>query len=121
MANAINEAELLARLEGDEELLQELIDAFFAESGESLQQVLDAVSRTDAPGLDRAAHKLKGTVSLFGGEEATQSALVLETMGRTGNLDQAEASSRQLQGLMEALGKALAELREKHVQSSDRG
>jgi len=121
MANeVINETELLERLEGDEELLHDLIDTFLAESGTLLQQVLDAVARQDGPALYRSAHQLKGTVSIFGGREATQSALALETMGREQILDKSGEAAARLEEHMAALEKSLACLKEKHAQSPGR-
>ncbi|MGA8067629.1 MAG: DUF4381 family protein [Terriglobales bacterium] len=108
----IDKAELLNKLEGDEELLRELIDIFFEESGVLLEQISDAVTKRDAAGLHRAAHKLKGTVSTFGGSSATRAALALEMMGRNGELDHAEAGFMELRERMKALERALAEMRE---------
>jgi HPt (histidine-containing phosphotransfer) domain-containing protein len=108
----MDKSELLNRLEGDEQLLRELIDTFFAESGLLLHQVLDAVISQDAVGLDRAAHKLKGTVSIFGSRSATRAALVLETMGHNRDLHNSEEAFAQLKDQMEALEKALGELRQ---------
>jgi HPt (histidine-containing phosphotransfer) domain-containing protein len=110
--DVMDRAELLSRLEGDEQLLRELIDAFLDESGTLMQQVSEAVTSQDAGGLERAAHKLKGTVSIFGSRAATQAALVLETMGRERDLRHAEEALPRLKEQMEALEKALAELRQ---------
>ena len=121
MANeVINETELLERLEGDEELLHDLIDTFLAESGALLGQVLDAVARQDGAALYRTAHQLKGTVSIFGCQEATQSALALETMGREQNLDESQGAAARLEEDIAALERSLVCLKEKHAQSPDR-
>lgn len=114
----INETELLNKLEGDEALLRELIDIFREQSGPDLQEVLNAVSRQDAEALYRAAHKLKGTVSLFGSEETTEAALALEVMGRDGDLSQAQTALACLQQRLERLQQSLAALREKHCPKS---
>jgi HPt (histidine-containing phosphotransfer) domain-containing protein len=114
----IDESELLNRLEGDEELLRELIDMFLAECGEILQQGLDAVVHRDAAELHRTAHKLKGAVSIFRSAETTQAALALETMGREGNLTTAAEASTRLQRSIEALRNSLVALKEKHCTKS---
>ncbi len=111
----IDEAELLRQLEGDEELLRELIETFLAECDGLLSDVLRAVADRDAAGLERAAHKLKGTVSIFGSREATSLAQALETMGRAGDLRGAKGAVARLQERMKALGRALAAMRERHV------
>ena len=119
MANAIiDESELLNRVEGDEELLCELIDMFLAECGKNLQQVLDAVVHEDAAELHRAAHKLKGTVGIFGSAETIQAVLALETMGREANLANAAEASTHLQQRIEALRNSLVALREKYCTKS---
>ncbi len=117
---AFNQSELLRRLEGDEQLLQELIEVFFLECGPALENVREAVASRDAPALYAAAHKLKGTVSTFGNRAATETALLLETMGRSCDLAGAEQGFNQLQAQMQAMEKSLAEVREKYVHSVDR-
>jgi HPt (histidine-containing phosphotransfer) domain-containing protein len=111
----INETELLEHLEGDEELLLELIDSFLTESDPILRDVLSALGGRDADALYRAAHKLKGMVSIFGSGETTQSALTLEMMGRERNLDKADAAAAMLQEKMAELRSSLTALKEKHV------
>jgi signal transduction histidine kinase/CheY-like chemotaxis protein len=120
-SNVLDEVEFLNQLEGDEELLLEIIDIFFADSPLLLQQVLDAAARQDAVGLARAAHKLKGTVSVFGSRSATEAALVLETMGRVHDWGHADEALARLKQEVQALEKALGRLRRKYVKSPDRG
>jgi signal transduction histidine kinase/CheY-like chemotaxis protein len=120
-SNVLDEVEFLNQLEGDEELLLEIIDIFVADSPLLLQQVLDAAARQDAVGLARAAHKLKGTVSVFGSQSATEAALVLETMGRVHDWGHADEALARLKQEVEALDKALGKLRRKYVKSPDRG
>jgi light-regulated signal transduction histidine kinase (bacteriophytochrome)/DNA-binding response OmpR family regulator len=107
-----DKAELLRRVEGDEELLRELIDTFFEEAGALRQNVRHAVAGQDASALHAAAHKLKGTVSAFGSRAAAQTALLLENMGRTRNLENSENALAQLEAQMEMLAKSLASARE---------
>jgi signal transduction histidine kinase/DNA-binding response OmpR family regulator len=111
-SEVVNKSELLSRLDGDEQLLGELIDAFLADSSSLLEHVSDAVTSQDAISLERAAHKLKGTVSIFGGQAAMQTALELETMGRDRNLDNAGGVFARLKEQTAALEKALGELRQ---------
>jgi HPt (histidine-containing phosphotransfer) domain-containing protein len=108
----VNKVELLSSLDGDAQLLGELIGIFLADSGSLLQRVSDAVTGRDAFALERAAHKLSGTVSIFGNRPATQAAMALETMGRDRNLLHAEEVLARLKNQMEALKEALGELRQ---------
>jgi len=114
----VNKAELLSRLDGDAQLLGELIEVFLADSGSLLQQVSDAVAGQDPVALERAAHKLSGVVSIFGSRPAMQSAVALETMGRNRHLPHAEEVLAQLKGQMEALAEALGGLRQETCPTS---
>jgi signal transduction histidine kinase/CheY-like chemotaxis protein len=107
----LNKAEVLSRLDGDTELLRELIDMFLADSKSLLAHVSDAVTRQEPDGLERAAHKLKGTVSIFGGQAAMKAAQQLETMGRERDLSHAGETYPELKRHIEALEEALSELR----------
>src|SRR5581483_5471954 len=82
--------ELLARLGGDTELLLELIRIFSAESVTMLAQLREAVSRRDPEEIERAAHKIKGSVSIFAVSHVTQSAVDLEVLGRNRQLKNAD-------------------------------
>jgi signal transduction histidine kinase/CheY-like chemotaxis protein/HPt (histidine-containing phosphotransfer) domain-containing protein len=114
----VNKAELLSRLDGDAQLLGELIEVFLADSGSLLQQVSEAVAGQDPVALERAAHKLSGVVSIFGSRPAMQSALALETMGRNRHMPHAGEVLAQLKGQMEALEEALGGLRQETCPSS---
>ena len=105
----------LARVEGDALLLAELAGLFVAESPKLLSAVLDATARGDARGLERAAHALKGSVGNFAAYAAFDAALVLELMGRQGDLTRAEeactalkAEMRRLQSSLETFGRKVA-------------
>ena len=114
----VNKAELLSQLDGDAQLLGEVIEAFLGDSGSLLQQVSDAVTNQDPVALERAAHKLSGTVSIFGSRPAMQAARALETMGRNRNLPHAAEVLAQLKDQMEALEEALGELRQETCPNS---
>jgi HPt (histidine-containing phosphotransfer) domain-containing protein len=77
---------MLAELDGDEELLSELIDTMRDEAPKLLHEVRVAVEAGDAALVGRAAHTLKGAVSNFGARAAADAALCLERMGRSGDL-----------------------------------
>ncbi len=103
---------LLNHVEGDRELLQEIIALFFEGTPAQLADIRGALERRDAVALARAAHTLKGTVGTVGGQKAFARALQLETLGRSGNLDGAEAVYKELEQEVAGLGRALAALQE---------
>jgi PAS domain S-box-containing protein len=93
----LDKAAVLARLDGDEELLAELAGLFIQESPKLLSAVQQALERDDAQGLERAAHALKGSVSNFAIPTAVKAAQTLETMGHEGNLAAADTAYAVLQ------------------------
>jgi signal transduction histidine kinase/CheY-like chemotaxis protein/HPt (histidine-containing phosphotransfer) domain-containing protein len=104
----LNKTELLSRLDGDAQLLRELIEIFLADSHSLLQQVSDAVTSRDPDALQRAAHKLSGTVSIFGSQPVMRTAVTLETMG--GDRAHAGEVLTQLKDQMKELEAALGEM-----------
>ena len=81
-----DEAIALDRVGGDRELLKELMETYRAESPQWLADIRGAIPRSDAAALRRAAHTLKGAVSIFGAVNAVNAAQHLEQMGARGDL-----------------------------------
>jgi two-component system sensor histidine kinase/response regulator len=79
-------AEALERLGGDEELLRELCQIFLQESPKLLVKLRRAIVDSDAQGVTRAAHSLKGELGYLGAAAASQAAQELEDMGRQNNI-----------------------------------
>ena len=86
MERVFDRAAFLERLDGDFELLDELVETFREECPRLLSETRAAVSRADSSGLERAAHALKGSVSNFCAPAAFEAARRLEQMGREGDL-----------------------------------
>ena len=80
---------LLARLDGDRELLVEIAGLFLESSSELMDEICRAIDKGDPKGLERSAHTLKGSVGNFFAQEAVAAALRLEQIGREGALDSA--------------------------------
>jgi CheY-like chemotaxis protein len=99
-----DEAELLARVEGDRELMEELIGLFLDETPKLVENVRRAWSSRDLDALQRAAHALKGTCANLGARPATRAALGVESAAREGDID-------GLDDLVTTLVRAVAELR----------
>ncbi len=83
----IDEEAALSRVEGDRELLAEIIRDFLDGLPESRAAVEDAVSRSDAAAAERAAHALKGSLGVLGAARAAEAAARLETLAREGDLE----------------------------------
>jgi HPt (histidine-containing phosphotransfer) domain-containing protein len=98
----------LDRLGGDEQLLREIASLFLAEYPALIDSIRSAVHSGDAHSLERSAHALKGSVSNFEASAAVNAAFRLESMGRSGNLEEAIAGLEQLEAVFADLKPILA-------------
>jgi CheY-like chemotaxis protein len=98
----------LARVEGDQELLQEIVGLFLVETPELQSAIRESITRHDGRALEQAAHSVKGAVSSFGAQLAHAAALKLEAMGRGGDLTHAALASAELDREIARLTRALA-------------
>ncbi len=105
---ALDRAALLARVDGDEEVLQEIVGLFLEDCPRLMRLIDEAVTRSDAAALAEAAHSLKGAVANFGDGPALASARELEVVGRTGNLAGARAAFATLAASIECLKAGLS-------------
>ncbi len=74
----------LENVGGDEAMLRELAEMFFAECPKLMQQIREHIASADGPELRRAAHTLKGSAHVFGAAAAAAAAHRLEEIGREG-------------------------------------
>jgi signal transduction histidine kinase/DNA-binding response OmpR family regulator len=106
-ALGITRAALLEKLDGEESLLDELIEAFLGACPEMLNSLEEAIASESAEGVMRSAHTLKGAAGNFGDHAVVEMAYRIERAGREGRLDDAVAPLHelkvQLRGLTEIL------------------
>ena len=76
----------LDAVQGDEDLLRELVDTFAQEGPEQLDEMQRAWERKDPPILSRMAHTLKGSLRFFGAATAANLAQQLESLPHNGEL-----------------------------------
>jgi len=99
---------------GDQKLLKELADLLLKSLPEHLAQIREAMSKNDAPSVERSAHSLKGAVANFGAKRAVAAAYRLEQIAREGLLAEASEAFLELQResehLESAIQQALSEL-----------
>jgi CheY-like chemotaxis protein len=98
---------LLARSGHDLDLARELAGIVLEEQDGWLRAVEQAIAGADAGELQRVAHTIKGAVASCGAHAAADLALVLERMGRDGELGGAERTARTLGEALERLRPAL--------------
>jgi HPt (histidine-containing phosphotransfer) domain-containing protein len=81
---------------GDREFIAELLSDFLSLVPGLLAQMEQAVQAGDAAALQHAAHTLKGSARSIGAESFATSALTLEQMGRSAQLEKAPDALQQL-------------------------
>jgi HPt (histidine-containing phosphotransfer) domain-containing protein len=106
---------VLDRVEGNKELLEEIVGLFFEEIPGLLAAIQESMVRRDANALHRAAHTLKGAIGNFGANGAFDAALRLEMLGRAGDLTNVEEAYAELEIAILHLQDALVALREENV------
>lgn len=77
---------LLARVENDVELLDEMIELFLENSPLLMAEIESGVSQRDSQVVERTAHALKGAMQSIGAMPAARAALQLEDVGRAHDL-----------------------------------
>ncbi len=100
----------IARLNGDRELLAEMIEVFRTEAPRLIDRISVAVRKRDAAELKISAHTLKGAVGNFAAKTVFAAALRLETLAKDGNFDEVPAAQLALEHELERLMPALDEL-----------
>lgn len=115
LAAAFDQQTLLERVEGDRELLREIVSLFCEEAPALLSTIRASIEHHDSIALEHAAHSLKGVVSSFGAWAARDAALRLEAVGRSGDLTDAESTRGALEKELACLTQALVDFKEKQV------
>jgi HPt (histidine-containing phosphotransfer) domain-containing protein len=90
---ALNREEILFRIGDDADLLAELCDILLTQLPEMMSALQAAICANDAEGVCRAAHTLKGAISIFGAPAQSAIAVTLENLGREQRLDEAQNTS----------------------------
>ena len=98
----------LERVDGDRELLAEIL-GLFREQAEPTRDVIgSALAARDGAALERAAHSLKGSAANVSALEVQETALRLEHAAHDGDWDAGEAAWADLEGALPRLRAALA-------------
>ena len=105
----------LERVGGDEAMLSDLTEMFFAECPKLMQQIREHIAGANGPELRRAAHTLKGSAHVFGAEATAEAAHRLEEIGR----EEAFADAGEALALLEdEVARLLPALRERIATSA---
>lgn len=82
----------LRNVNNDSALLKEVVLAFLEECPRLMQQLRQALELADVKLLQRSAHTIKGALRTFGTEVASDYASRIESIARTGGIDEAGIS-----------------------------
>ena len=100
---------LIDFFEGDDALLCEVVDLFLRDYPRLLRNVREAAGKGDAPGLERAAHSLKSSVSVFRASEVFSLLEKMERSAREGELSFGRGAMAELEARMQSLASSLTE------------
>lgn len=100
---------ILARVDGDEELLGELITLFQENCSRLLEELREAIAQDNSYLIRINAHALKGSIANFSEGAAFQTARRLEEMGRSLDLAGAGEAFQLMEAQVQRLFQALAE------------
>ena len=113
----LDKSGLLARIEGDEELLRTLVDTFLEISPESMDKIREAIAGGDPRTVERATHYLKGSLGTLSASNAFRTATDLEEVARSGNLTSAPEVYRTLEQDVALFREALQKVAEETDQA----
>jgi two-component system sensor histidine kinase/response regulator len=108
--SAIDRDALLSRVDGDLEVLQELVAIFLDDSPRLVAQLESALKSQDAEQLKIAAHTLKGAAGNFGAKQTVAAALRLEILAGQRDFTGASPALQCLVDSLTGLQKALEDL-----------
>jgi HPt (histidine-containing phosphotransfer) domain-containing protein len=115
----MDEEAALERAGGEHSLLVELANMCLADTPDAFDNIRSAVAELDAKGIQRAAHKLKGSLLVLAADPASDAACRLETLGAEGTLDTVAAALATLEQEFERLTPALTKLAESESLEAD--
>jgi len=93
---SFNQAELRERLQGNEDLMGELVQLFIGDAPTQMKAIAVALEQQSAPQLENAAHSLKGSAASLGANALAAIAKKLEIRGRDQKLAGAEIDLAEL-------------------------
>jgi two-component system sensor histidine kinase/response regulator len=106
----IDRVSLLERVEGDQELLAEMIGLFQEGAPHLLSAMREALQSGDMAALEMSAHSLKGAVSNLSAKATAAAALQLEKDAKNKDAESAKESFMEVEQAVSRLLPALAEI-----------
>jgi HPt (histidine-containing phosphotransfer) domain-containing protein len=100
---------VMQRVDNDLDLLKELVEIFFADYYNTINQIKSAIATNDGKLLQESSHFIKSALGNLGAMAAYQTAARLEQKGKTQELSEAENLLKELVGFVEQYQKEVAE------------
>jgi two-component system, sensor histidine kinase and response regulator len=97
----------LKRVEGDRELLAELLSLFLEDYPVQLENLHQALHDGHAPQVERLAHSLKSAMATVSAKRAAEAARTVETLAHAADLQAAAAALGHLQEELTILQQAI--------------
>jgi PAS domain S-box-containing protein len=110
-SEVLDEAQLVAHLDNDPQLLRDLVDLFLDDCPRLLQDIAVALENRDAKSVQRGAHSLKGSTSNLAATMASEAARELERLAQEGDFARADSVLQELKLQLERLAPALVAMR----------
>jgi HPt (histidine-containing phosphotransfer) domain-containing protein len=101
---------VLRRLDGDRELLRELVEIFDHDCPRYLERIRTALAGRDGTAAAEAAHALRGAAGYFAAAEVMSAASQVESLARAGECASAAAVYARLESEAGRLKEALHDL-----------
>jgi CheY-like chemotaxis protein len=101
---------LLDRLDGDTNVVRDVVRVFKEQSPNQIAQLRLALDINDCMSVANSAHSLKGSLLILSADRLASAAQKLETMGRSGELSGAIRTLDELESGMAALADALEDM-----------
>jgi two-component system sensor histidine kinase/response regulator len=106
----VNAEELMARLDGDAELLSELAGVFDESYPDLIRSAREAIGNRNSVATERVGHALKGTLSNLSAIDATAMAQELESLGIRGDFEAAQSVLARLETELVLVAESLGAL-----------
>jgi len=114
--HVFNPAIALESLDGDFDLLREIIGISLTQLTKHMQNIRDGVAKEDAKLLERAAHALKGTAANLLATGVMDASSRVEEMGRAGSIAESKEALQSLELEISKLQQALGEFEKEFAQ-----
>jgi PAS domain S-box-containing protein len=106
-APVLDRGGLVARLMGDEELADRILNRFLGTTPQQIESLRKSLVSGDATAAKRTAHAIKGAASNIGGDQLQRVAFEIEQAARAGDLNAAGSCLAELQSQFERLKEAI--------------